>query len=462
MSALLPVLPGALRETSDSCETSYTPKPSYRVETWGCQMNVLDGARMAGQLAARGLRPAGDGEDADVVLLNTCAVREKAEAKVYSALGVLGRRKRERPEMVIGVTGCVAQVEADEILERAPYVDFVLGTGQIERAGEIVEEVRRERRRVRATELPTDSPVYQFRDILRSSPFQASVTVIEGCDQFCTFCIVPFTRGRERSRRREEIVQEVAGLVRRGTKEVLLLGQTVNAYLEPEDGSGLGELLRRVADVPGLARLRFITSHPSFVDGDLVDAMASRSNIAPYLHMPAQSGSDRILYRMKRRYGRQQYVEAVGRFRSRIPEIAVSSDFIVGFPGETDEDFEETLSLMRELRFANVFAFVYSARPGTAAARWGREKEVPETVAAERLARLFRLQEEIQTEAHQALVGRRFEVLIENHDRQGQGRGRTPCNRVVHVRGGAPRPGDLAEVEIVRGLPNSLIARLAS
>ena len=434
---------------------------SYRVETWGCQMNVLDGERLAGQLESRGYRRAGDGEDADVVVLNTCAVREKPQAKVYSALGVLARRKRERPGMVIGVTGCVAQIEGDEIFERAPYVDFVLGTGQVERAGELIEEIRRERRRVLAIELPQDSPVYRFEEIRRGSPFQAFLTVIEGCDQFCTFCIVPFTRGRERSRHGSEILAEAAALVAGGYSEIMLLGQTVNAYSEPEAGFGLGELLRRVSSLPGLRRLRFITSHPGLVDDDLVAAMASGGPIAPFLHLPAQSGSDRVLYRMKRRYDRQQYVDTVARFRRAVPELAISSDFIVGFPGETEEDFEETLSLLRETRFASVFAFRYSPRPGTASARWGREREVPDQVAGERLARLLHLQEEIQAETNRSLVGRRFEVLVENRDRKGLSRGRTACNRVVHIEDGeGANPGDYVQARIVRGLPNSLIARL--
>jgi tRNA-2-methylthio-N6-dimethylallyladenosine synthase len=448
---------------------TYAAKPSeqetcagsYRVETWGCQMNVLDSDRIAGQLEGRGLRRAADQEEADVVVLNTCAVREKAESKVYSALGVLARRKRERPEMVIGVTGCVAQVSGDEILERAPYVDFVLGTGQVERAGEIVEQIRRDRRRVMALDLPKDSPVYQFRQISRGSPFQAFVTVIEGCDQFCTFCIVPFTRGRERSRRSQEIVEEVDSLARQGFGEVMLLGQTVNAYADPEEGFGLGELLSRVARVPGVRRLRFITSHPALVDDALIEALASAPNIAPYMHLPAQSGSDRVLYRMKRRYGRADYASVVRRLRERVSEIAISSDFIVGFPGETEADFEDTLSLIRETRFANVFAFRYSPRPGTASARWGSEQEVPGEVASERLARLLALQAKIQAEINRALEGRTFEVLIENRDRKGQSRGRTACNRVVHVEDGAAlAPGDYALVRIVKGLPNSLLSRV--
>ena len=438
--------------------------PSFRVETWGCQMNVLDGERMAGQLERRGFRAAGSKEPPDVVILNTCAVREKAEAKVYSALGVLGRRKQDFPELVIGVTGCVAQVEGDEILERAPWVDFVLGTGNVERVGELVDQVRSERRRVLALELPIESPVYQFREISRGSRFAAYVTVIEGCSQFCTFCIVPFTRGRERSRRSSEIFEEVGSLVGSGYSEITLLGQTVNAYRDPENGTGFGELLSKVARIPGVRRLRFLTSHPRFVDDPMIEALAAGGNVAPYLHLPAQSGSDRVLYRMKRRYTVSEYLEKIGRVRSALPAVAVSSDFIVGFPGETEEDFASTLDLIRAARFASVFAFRYSARPGTAAARWGRQTFVAEEVAAERLARLFELQAGLQAELNQSLVGREFEVLVEGRDKDGRTRGRTPCNRVAHVGGdgGRSEPGDYVRVRIVRGLPNSLLAEVAA
>jgi tRNA-2-methylthio-N6-dimethylallyladenosine synthase len=426
-------------------------------------MNVLDSERMAGQLEGLGMRPAGDGSTADVVILNTCAVREKAEAKVYSALGVLGSRKRERPELVIGVTGCVAQVEAAEILDRAPWVDFVLGTGQVESLGEAVERVRRERSRFSALELPVESPVYQFRQITRGSRFQAYVTVIEGCDQFCTFCIVPFTRGRERSRGAEEILKELAHLCAQGYTEATLLGQTVNAYRDPKEGFGLGELLRRGARVPGIRRLRFLTSHPRLVDDAMVAALASGGVIAPYLHLPAQSGSDRILYRMKRRYDAVAYRETVRAIRAAVEGAAISSDFIVGFPGETEKDFQATLDLVATVRFESLFAFRYSPRPGTAAARWGRESEVPDAVSADRLARLLALQEEIQSEINRSLEGRKFEVLIEGEDRKGLSRGRTPCNRIVHIEA-APhiQPGSYVTVRIQRGLPNSLLGRLSA
>jgi tRNA-2-methylthio-N6-dimethylallyladenosine synthase len=435
----------------------------YRVDTWGCQMNVLDGERIAGQLRELGLSVAQEGESADVVVLNTCSVREKAESKVYSALGGLAEKKRENPALVIGVTGCLAQVSGDEILERAPWVDFVVGTGNVEKVGQVVRRVREERSQVTALELPQESPVYQFRQISRGSRFQAYVTVIEGCDQFCTFCIVPFTRGRERCRRSREILEEVAWLVECGYTEITLLGQTVNAYRDPENGSGLGELLMRAAAVPGVRRLRFLTSHPRFVDDPLISALAAGDPIAPYFHLPAQSGSDRILYRMKRRYDRQHYLDTLERIRQAVPGAAISSDFIVGFPGETAEDFAGTLDLVRRARFANLFAFLYSPRPGTASARWGSETAVPAEVASERLQRLLALQEELQSRMNRDLVGSRSEVLIEGHDRQGQARGRTPCNRIVHVRDDFRHlsPGRYVSVRITRGLPNSLVGELA-
>ncbi|HKF45574.1 MAG TPA: tRNA (N6-isopentenyl adenosine(37)-C2)-methylthiotransferase MiaB [Thermoanaerobaculia bacterium] len=448
-SSALPALPGA--------------SGSYRVETWGCQMNVLDGERMAGQLERLGLSAAPEGSDTDVVVLNTCSVRDKADQKVYSALGVLAERKRENPSLVIGVAGCLAQVTGDQILERAPWVDFVLGTGNVERLGEVVEQVRRERFQGSVLDLPEDSPVYQFRQISRGSKFQAYLTVIEGCDQFCTFCIVPFTRGRERSRRASEIAEEAAWLVGQGYSEITLLGQTVNAYQDPEDSSGLGSLLSRVAAVPGLRRLRFLTSHPSFVDDSLVEALGSGGILAPFLHMPAQSGSDRVLYRMKRRYDRKGYLDTLARVRRVVPDVAVSSDFIVGFPGETEEDFGETLDLVREARFANVFAFCYSPRPGTAAARWGSEKRVPAEVASARLQRLLALQAEVQSDINRGLEGRTFEVLVEGCDREGQAHGRTACNRIVHVRAGEPlEAGTYRAVKILKGLPNSLLGELAA
>lgn len=436
---------------------------AFEVQTWGCQMNVLDGERMAGQLEARGWRRSAADAQAGIVLLNTCAVREKSEHKLFSELGVLAERKRDNPDLVVGVTGCVAQVSGKEILERAPWIDFVAGTGQVEKIGQMVEAARRDRRQALALELPEEDPVYQFREISRGSAFQAYVTVIEGCDQFCTFCIVPFTRGRERSRGCGEILGELRHLVSLGYTEVTLLGQTVNAYRDPQEGFGLGELLRRAGRIDGVRRLRFLTSHPRFVDDALIAALAETPAAAPYLHLPAQAGSDSVLRRMKRRYTAAEYLAILERVRRAIPEIAISSDFIVGFPGETEADFEQTLELIRAARFANLFAFRYSPRPGTASARWGRESEVAEEIASGRLGRLLNLQAELQREINEGLVGREFEILIEGANRRGQPTGRTGCNRIVHVDGPVtPASGEYVRVRVTRGLANSLIGILAA
>jgi tRNA-2-methylthio-N6-dimethylallyladenosine synthase len=275
---------------------------------------------------------------------------------------------------------------------------------------------------------------------------------------------VPFTRGRERSRRASEILAELGHVASLGYTEVTLLGQTVNAYRDPEEGFGLGELLRRAGRVEGLCRVRFITSHPSLVDEDLVDALSEGGPIAPYLHLPAQSGSDRILRRMKRRYTAGQYAATVERIRARVPGLSLSSDFIVGFPGESEEDFEETIALVRRIRFGSLFGFRYSARPGTAAARWGSDVEVSDEISAGRLKRLLDLQTGIQHEINQGLVGREFEILVEGEDRKGQSKGRTSCNRIIHVEDGKARlqPGQYARVRVTRGLPNSLIGRLSA
>jgi tRNA-2-methylthio-N6-dimethylallyladenosine synthase len=423
-------------------------------------MNVLDGERMAGQLEARGLARAPHASLADVIILNTCHIRAKADHKIYSELGALEEARRARPDLVIGVAGCMAQAEGEAIFERAPWVDFVLGPGEVEKVGETVERVRAERRRVAALDLPQDSPAYQFRQISRGSSFQAYVTAIEGCDQYCTFCVVPFTRGRERSRRSSEILAELSHLSGSGYTEVTLLGQTVNAYRDPEEGFGLGRLLTRAARaVPGIRRLRFVTSHPGFVDDELLEALAAGGPIAPAIHMPAQSGSDRVLQRMKRRYDARGYFETVDRLRAAVAGIALSSDFIVGFPGETDEDFEATLDLVRQVGFASIFGFTYSPRPGTAAARWAGTSAVPEEVAAARLQRLLALQASLQHEAHASLVGNVDEVLVEELGADGQAKGRTPGNRIVHFPAAEnARPGSYVRVRITRGLPNSLRA----
>jgi len=338
-------------------------------------------------------------------------------------------------------------------------VDFVLGTGNVERIPDAVDRAISGRRET-YLELNRDNPIYQFRSIARDSTFQAYVTVIEGCDQFCTFCVVPFTRGRERSRPSSEIEAECRNLAERGYSEVTLLGQTVNAYRCPETALPFGGLLERLCGIDGLRRLRFLTSHPAFVTPEFGDVLGRQARIARFFHLPVQSGSNRVLSRMKRRYTRERYLEIVGDVRRRAPDVALSTDFIVGFPGETEEDFGDSLRLVDEVEFGTLFAFVYSPRPGTAAARWGATQEVPEEVSRERLGRLFEAQRRVQFRQNRALEGSIFDVLVEGESKFGDTlAGRTSCNRIVHFRPRADRParaGEYVSIRIEEGHENSL------
>jgi tRNA-2-methylthio-N6-dimethylallyladenosine synthase len=441
----------------------------FYVETWGCQMNELDSQRLAGQLQREGLVPTDDPTAADVVLLNSCSVREKAEQKAYSRLGEYRQLKRERPELVIGFCGCVAQQEGEAALERLPELDFVLGTGRVGELRQVLQAARDGRRTV-AVGFPEDRP-YDLDAISRDGSYKGMVTVIEGCDQNCTFCIVPQTRGRERNRRLDDIVTEVRDLVARGFVEIELLGQTVNHWR----GSGpagetydFADLLDVVAGLPGVRRLRFVTSYPRHFDQRMIDRVGAHPNICPYLHLPVQSGSDAVLRRMGRGYTIADYRGLAGRLRRARPGLALSTDVIVGFPGESDRDFEATLALIEELRFACVFAFKYSPRPGTAALRLGGE--VGDATADRRLQALLRLQSRIQLELNRELEGRELEVLVTARGREPATRvGRTDCHRPVHfaVRPDDPswpavEPGRLVGVRIDRALPHSLLATLVA
>jgi len=430
---------------------------SVFVETWGCQMNVLDGRRFVGLMLRDGYREVQAPDAADVILLNTCSVRDRAEHKVYGELGRLARLKRKRPGLILGVCGCVAQQEGEKLLARLPHVDFVLGTGRIEALPAVVRRVMEEGDRPCETGFPADEVAYTPGAIARDVPHRAAITVVEGCNKNCTFCVVPFTRGRERNRRLADVVAESRRLLEEGVVEIELLGQTVNAYRDTGGAGDFSDLLRAVAELPGLRRLRFVTSHPKDFTPKLVRAMAGSPPICPALHLPVQSGSDTVLRRMKRQYTRAEYVALARDLRRAIPEIALSTDLIVGFPGETDDQFEETFSLLEEVRFAQVFAFSYSPRPGTAAARW--ESDVPLPVASSRLARLLDRQQEIQREIHREFEGRVVEVLVEGLDRHARrSSGRTPCNRVVNIQSGKILPaGTFASVLVEMGYPNSLL-----
>jgi len=413
---------------------------TYFIETWGCQMNDLDSQRLSGALKLRGYRRVEDEREAGLILLNTCSIREKSEHKVFSRLGELRELKRERGELQIGVCGCVAQQEGERIRERAPWVDFVMGPGNVGYLDEVLSGAKRV-----AVDFPEDRR-YDFLALDRPSATKAQVTIMEGCNKNCTFCIVPTTRGREVSRPFDDVLAEVRAS---GRVEIELLGQTVNAYRCPVSGRDFGALLAAVAEIDGVARLRFMTSHPAEVNDSMIAAMRDHANISRYLHLPVQSGSSKILRRMKRLYTREKYVETIARIREAIPEIHFSTDVIVGFPGETEEDFEQSLSLVEEIRYGSMFAFKYSPRPGTPSLKLG--PPVDDAIASARLTRLFELHERIKRERLESYRGRVLPVLVEGPSRNDPAMfaGRTDDNFVVNfVAGRPPMLGSMLGVRI--------------
>jgi tRNA-2-methylthio-N6-dimethylallyladenosine synthase len=437
------------------------PPRRYFVETWGCQMNELDSQRMAGQLMQLGLLPTRRPEEADVILLNSCSVREKAEQKVFSSLGRYRGFKQSKPSMLIGLCGCVAQQVGERALRRVAELDFVLGPARVAELGEVIAR-RRRGERVVATGFPSETP-YVFDSISRDGVYKGMVTIIEGCNKKCTFCIVPQTRGPERSRGFEEIVAEVRHLVEFGFLEIELLGQTVNHWREPGGGRDFADLLDAVARIPGVGRLRFVTSYPRDFTPRMVEMVGRHPNICPYLHLPVQSGSDAVLRRMARGYTVDAYRRLAAALRAARPDLALSTDLIVGFPGESEDDFQRTMDLVRELCFSSVFAFKYSPRPGTAAPRLNGV--VAPEVADRRLQELLDLQQGIQQRLNRQLEGEIFDVLVTGWGREPATQsGRTPCHRIVHfpVEDGGSPLGRVVPVLIERGNPNSLVGRPAA
>jgi len=432
------------------------------IRTHGCQMNAYDSARMADVLAPLGYRPVDAPEGADMVILNTCHIREKASEKVFSELGRLKGLKRARERaggiMVLAVAGCVAQAEGEEILARAPYVDIVLGPQSYHRLPELVARACRGAGRVLETEFPAESKFDFLPEAAAPQGVSAFLTVQEGCDKFCTFCVVPYTRGAEFSRPAAQILAEARRMIDLGAREITLLGQNVNAYrgAAPEDGRwGLGTLIRALARLPGLLRVRYTTSHPRDVDDELIAAHAEIEMLMPMLHLPVQSGSDRILAAMNRRHTTAGYLRTIECLRRARPELAFSSDFIVGYPGETERDFEATLALVREVGFAQAFSFKYSPRPGTPAATV--EEQVPEPVKAERLQRLQALLDSQQRDFNSNQVDRTLPVLFEKPGRHpGQLVGRSPYLQPVHAMAPETEIGRMVPVLIERAEPNSL------
>jgi tRNA-2-methylthio-N6-dimethylallyladenosine synthase len=434
------------------------------IKTYGCQMNVYDSARMADVLAPLGYAPGERVEDADLVILNTCHIREKASEKVYSELGRLRVMKQERPGTLIAVAGCTAQAEGAEIVRRMPFVDVVVGPQAYHRLPELVARASRAGGAALDTDFPVESKFDHLPPATGPQGPTAFLTIQEGCDKFCTFCVVPYTRGAEFSRPAGEIEREARALVAGGVRELTLLGQNVNAY-HGEDGEGrelgLGALVRRLARIEGLARIRYTTSHPRDVDDALVAAHGEEEKLMPYLHLPVQSGSDRILEAMNRGHTAEHFLRIVERLRRARPDLALSSDFIVGFPGESEADFEATLALIREVRFAGAFSFKYSPRPGTPAAML--ETQLPESVKDERLQRLQALLRE-QTEAfNRACLDRVVPVLVEKPGRHpGQIVGRSPWLQAVHLQAPDAAIGAMLDVRLAALGPNSIAGEFAA
>ncbi len=429
--------------------------------TYGCQMNEYDSERVAGLLKTLHNYDLTDREDeADLILLNTCSIREKAEEKVFSKLGRLKPLKRKNPELIIGVMGCMAQLRQAEIRERAPIVDLVFGSPAISRVGELVERVKRDRRPVVET---GEAPLVKITAKSQTSDrLKAYVTVMEGCDKFCTFCVVPYTRGRERSHAPESILAEVRELASQGCREVTLLGQNVNAYgkdLAPP--TDLAALLEQVNEVEGIERIRFVTSNPVNLTSRLIRAMVEVPKACESLHLPLQSGSDRVLERMNRGYTRARYLELIAELKGTVPGIALSTDLIVGFPGESEEDFEATVELVDTVQYDSVFAFRYSPRPRTPAADF--PDQVPETDKARRLTRLLEAANRVGAAKNQALEGRVLGVLVDGVSKKNPRElsGRTRCNRVVNFDSqGRNLYGELARVRITQAMPHSLRGEL--
>jgi tRNA-2-methylthio-N6-dimethylallyladenosine synthase len=435
----------------------------YYIKTFGCQMNEYDSARMADVLrSSLGLGVTEDPLQADVLLMNTCSVREKAQDKVYSLLGEWRALKAQRPELILGVGGCVASQEGDAILTRAPYVDLVFGPQTIHRLPQMIDTVRSQRRAV----VDVSFPEVEKFDALpepRAEGTRAFVSVMEGCSRYCSFCVVPYTRGDEMSRGLESVLEEVRVLARQGVGEVVLLGQNVNAYAGAmADGItvDLSTLLHYTAAVPGIERIRFTTSHPLHFSDSLIEAYASLPQLANHLHLPVQSGSDRILALMKRGYTRLQYKERIRKLRAVRADIAISTDLIVGFPGESERDFEATLALVEEVGFDQSYCFIYSRRPGTPAA------SLPDDVGLEvKQARLARLQAQLDAQALRisaGMVGSVQRVLVERGAKKGQGElaGRTENNRWVNFPGPASLLQRFTDVLITEARPHSLRGRL--
>lgn len=460
----LPVI-GAVDESTID-EVLAERKPGQKgvwIQTLGCQMNEHDSEIILGMLQQIGYTRVDTPLAADLIIYNTCSVRENPERKVYGQVHMLRRLKEKNPDLIIGICGCMTQqkAELERMRQELEHVDLIFGTHNIHRLPELLDKVRVTGDRVIEV-WHEEGDVVEGLPVQREGKLKAYVTIIYGCNEFCTYCIVPYVRGKERSRHPDQIVAEVKELAAQGYKEVMLLGQNVNAYGNDLDlGVDFADLLYRVNEVDGIERIRFTSPHPKHFTDRVIKAMQECDKVCPHVHMPAQAGSDRTLKRMGRRYTRAQYIDLVNRMRAAIPDIAITSDFIVGFPGETEEDFAETLSLVEEVRFDSSFMFMYSPRIGTPATRL--KDQVPEEVKKDRIHRLIALQTRISHEINQEMVGRTVEVLVEGESHKDPERlsGRTPGNKLVVFRGAPDLIGQIVRVRITEAQTWSLSGELA-
>ena len=430
------------------------------IETFGCQMNVNDSERIVTMLADLGYAQVKAPASADMILLNTCSVRGGAEEKVYKRLANLKIYKRDGKKQIIAVGGCVAQQEGEELLRKIPYLDLVIGTHNLHLLPDMVRGAERGERRSETSFIDNDQRMDLFPSIKGESRLSRFVTVMQGCDNFCSYCIVPFVRGREISRRSADILAEVVQLAGDGVREIILLGQNVNSYgLKIDHEPSFAELIRRVAEIDGIERIRFTTSHPKDMSDDLIACFGDVSKLSGQIHLPVQSGSDAVLTLMGRGYTRGSYLDKVRKLKSIRPDIVITGDIIVGFPGETEADFERTLSLMEEVRYIDLFSFVYSPRPGTKAAEL--IDDLPRTAKMARLDRLMALQRRITREISQTYVGSVMNVLVEGEGKfPGQVSGKGEIGRIVNFPGDNSLIGNFADVKIIKAYPNSFLGEL--
>ncbi len=435
---------------------------AFYLETFGCQMNVVDSERIVDLLGGIGYHPVDQPDQAGLILLNTCAVRDKAVRKAYGHLGRFKPLKDRNPDLILGMGGCIAQQEGKELLQEFPYLDLVFGTHNVHKLPELVQNVADNRVRCEETDfLDRETRLQLFPSRTGQDAYTRFVTVMQGCDNYCSYCVVPYVRGREISRPSGEILDEIGELARQGVREVTLIGQNVNSYGTKEEGEiCFAELLARVNDIEGIERIRFTTSHPKDLSDELIDCFGRLDKLCKHLHLPVQCGSDNILKAMNRGYTRERYLEIVERLKQVCPDIRLTTDIIVGFPGETAEDFAATMSLLAEVRYAEIYSFIYSPRRGTAAA--DLDDPTAAEVKQEQFERMLAMQQEISQQIWDADVGTVQEVLVEGESKMGEGQifGRSTWNRIVNFTGPAELAGQLVRVRITKAYRNSLLGEL--